>query len=104
MSTAEITGSFTRLPIELEALLVCPRCKCRLEVQRSECLCTHPGCGTSYPIRRGVPVLFNETTSLFSIAGVLAGEDKPFPLAAQRRSPVHLRPAALAQRKHGIGA
>ncbi len=79
MSTAELTGHYTRLPAELENLLVCPRCKCRLEISRSECRCTHPGCGGTYPVRRQVPVLVNETNSLFSIAGVLAGEDKPFP-------------------------
>lgn len=78
MSTAEIAGHFTRLPEELEGLLVCPRCRCRIEVQRNECRCTHPGCGAVYPLRQGVPVLFNEQDSLFSIAGVLKGEDKPF--------------------------
>jgi SAM-dependent methyltransferase/uncharacterized protein YbaR (Trm112 family) len=78
MSTAEITANATRLPADLEARLVCPRCKCRLEVGRSECRCTHPGCGVCYPVRRRVPVLFNEATSLFSISGVLAGADKPF--------------------------
>lgn len=78
MSTAEMTGGYTRLPEELEGLLICPSCRCRLEVERSQCRCTHPGCGAKYPIRQGVPVLFNEKESLFSIAGVLKGEDKPF--------------------------
>ena len=88
MSTAQITGHYTRLPVELENLLVCPRCKCRLEVQRTEATCTHPGCGAKYPIRQQVPVLFNEANSLFSIAGVLRGEDKPFksPPSALRRT------------------
>lgn len=78
MSTAEVIGHFTRLPAELENLLVCPRCKCRLAVHRTDCRCSHPGCGAVYPIRRQVPVLFNEADSLFSISGVLRGEDKPF--------------------------
>jgi SAM-dependent methyltransferase/uncharacterized protein YbaR (Trm112 family) len=78
VSTAELIGNCTRLPAELESLLVCPRCKCRLEISRSECRCTHPGCGGTYPVRRQVPVLINELNSLFTIAGVIRGEDKPF--------------------------
>jgi SAM-dependent methyltransferase len=78
VSTVEIVEHFTRLPAELENLLVCPRCKCRLELRRTECRCTHPGCGAAFPLRGRVPVLFNEANSLFSISGVLRGEDKPF--------------------------
>ena len=51
MDTAEVTGHFTRLPAELEAQLVCPRCKCRLEVYRTNCRCTHAGCGVTYYYR-----------------------------------------------------
>lgn len=79
MSIAEVTGFFTRLPADLETRLVCPRCKCRLEMHRSQCDCTHPGCGASFPVRRQVPVLINEANSLFSIAGVLAGSERAFP-------------------------
>ena len=84
VSTAEIVENCTRLPIELEAMLICPRCRCRLEVRRTECRCTDPGCGATYPIRQKVPVLFNESNSLFSIAGVLRGEDKPFTAPPRR--------------------
>ena len=82
MSTAELVGQCTRLPADLENQLICPRCRCRLELSRSECVCTHPGCGASYPLRRQVPVLINEANSLFSIAGILQGVDKPFPQPA----------------------
>lgn len=78
MSTADVLERVTRLPADLEGLLVCPRCKCRLELRRTECRCTHPGCRAIYPVRRQVPVLINEANSVFSIAGVLRGEDKPF--------------------------
>ncbi len=78
MSTLASTEHYTRLPGDLEELLICPRCKCRLEIQRNDCRCTHPGCGAIYPIKGQVPALFNEANSLFTIAGVLRGEDKPF--------------------------
>jgi SAM-dependent methyltransferase len=37
-----------------------------------------------YPVRGQVPVLFNEASSLFSISGVLRGEDRPFANAPGR--------------------
>jgi SAM-dependent methyltransferase/uncharacterized protein YbaR (Trm112 family) len=94
LSTAEVIPHFTRLPAELEALLVCPRCKCRLEVHRTDCRCTHPGCGGSYPLRQQVPVLINEAASLFSISGILRGQDKPFqtPPGPARRLLARLAP------------
>ncbi len=98
MSTVEATAHYTRLPEELENLLVCPRCKCRLEVGRTECRCTHPGCGATYPMRRQVPVLINESNSLFSIAGVLSGDDKPFaePRGTLRQTLSRLAPSLSA--------
>ncbi len=98
MSTAELTEHVTRLPAELESLLVCPRCKCRLELSRQECKCTYPGCGLIYPMRRQVPVLINETNSMFSIAGVLRGEDKPFrqPSGALRQTLSRVAPSLSA--------
>jgi SAM-dependent methyltransferase len=94
VSTAEITEQFTRLPAELEGLLVCPRCKCRLEAHRTGCRCTHPGCGATYPLRNRIPILFDESNSLFSTAGVLKGQDQPFatPPGALRRALSHWAP------------
>ena len=98
MSTAELIGQCTRLPAELENQLICPRCQCRLDVGRYECKCTHPGCGGTYPVRRQVPVLINESNSLFSIAGIVRGEDKPFPKApgAARQLVSRLAPSLSA--------
>jgi len=78
LSIAELVESCTLLPEDLETQLVCPRCKCRLTLRRLEARCSHPGCGGTYPIRQQVPVLFNESNSVFSTAGVLRGEDQPF--------------------------
>ena len=82
MSTLELTEPLTKLSAELEALLVCPRCKSGMEIGPDGCRCTDCECGVRYPLCNGVPVLFNETESLFSIAGVLSGRDKPFPTPA----------------------
>ena len=36
---------------------VCPRCRCALEWSRTECRCTSAGCGATYPVKDGIPVL-----------------------------------------------
>lgn len=82
MTTSAVTAPQIRLPADIAARLVCPRCKSPLELQADECCCAAVDCGTRYPLRHGVPVLFNEAQSLFSIAGVLRGEDRPFPEAS----------------------
>jgi SAM-dependent methyltransferase/uncharacterized protein YbaR (Trm112 family) len=82
VSTSELTEAPTKLSAELEMLLVCPRCKSRLEIRLDDCQCTAGECAAVFPLWHGVPVLFNEADSLFSIAGVLSGEDRPFPTAA----------------------
>lgn len=84
MTPAITTVPQTRLPAAIAAQLACPRCKSPLELRADDCHCTADDCGQSYPLRHGVPVLFNEADSLFSIAGVLRGEDKPFPSPAAR--------------------
>jgi SAM-dependent methyltransferase/uncharacterized protein YbaR (Trm112 family) len=79
---SELTEPSTKLSAELESLLACPRCKNGLDVGHDECRCLAEDCGAAFPMWHGVPVLFNEADSLFSIAGVLAGTDRPFPTAA----------------------
>jgi SAM-dependent methyltransferase/uncharacterized protein YbaR (Trm112 family) len=103
VSTAEIAEPFTRLPAELENLLVCPRCKCRLEVHRTGCRCTHPGCGAKYPLRNRIPVLFDDSNSLFSTSGVLEDNDQPLatPPGALRRALAHWTPT-LSQNTCGL--
>ncbi len=78
MTIAELHEKHTRLADSLERQLVCPRCKSRLEVGDEQCVCLGPDCGASYPIWEQVPVLVNESASLFSGAGILSGVDKPF--------------------------
>ncbi len=82
VSTSELTEPLTKLSAELEARLVCPRCKSGLEIRQDDCQCTAAECAAVFPLWHGVPVLFNEAVSLFSIAGVLRGEDRPFPTPA----------------------
>lgn len=84
MTPATATAPQMRLPADIAARLVCPCCKSTLELEAAQCRCSAAECGASFPMRHGVPVLFHEAASLFSIAGVLRGEDRPFPTPAGR--------------------
>jgi len=50
---------------DLMSLLVCPACKVNLCWKNCTLACQQ--CGQSYPILNGVPILINETNSIFSI-------------------------------------
>ena len=50
------------LDADLLAILACPACRSRLQVQEaaSELVCTSPACGLAYPVRDDIPVLLIE--------------------------------------------
>jgi uncharacterized protein YbaR (Trm112 family) len=47
----------------VRAMLECVRCYAPLQIDESHCVC--PKCQTSYPICDGIPVLIDDSTSLF---------------------------------------
>jgi uncharacterized protein YbaR (Trm112 family)/SAM-dependent methyltransferase len=48
-------------------LLCCPICKSRLHTADTTLVCSSSDCGRSFPVVEGVPILINESASLFSI-------------------------------------
>lgn len=58
------------LPIKLSAnavsLLRCPICQGNLRVSDKGCICLRSTCGESYPVVRGVPILFSNQGSVLS--------------------------------------
>jgi len=50
----------------IEESLRCPVCGSNLMKDHEQILCQNRGCGETYPIVRGVPVLINQSSSLFS--------------------------------------
>lgn len=48
--------------------LCCPVCRSKLETVDDHFLCVSAQCGTTFPIIDGIPVLINESNSLFSIS------------------------------------
>jgi SAM-dependent methyltransferase len=70
-----MTGA--RLSPEVESLLRCPACRGTLSRSPGETLeCA--GCGRRYPIVGGIPVLVDETRSVFSIGGFVTREPTYF--------------------------
>jgi SAM-dependent methyltransferase len=57
----------------LTGRLRCPACAAALSMDPGRAACA--GCGASYPVVRGVPVLIDESKSLFRIAGAVASAE-----------------------------
>lgn len=71
-----VRGSVRQAPsldgcVELDSaivqLLTCPCCGGRLELSGATLLCRDEKCANTFPVVRGIPILINEETSLFSI-------------------------------------
>lgn len=69
------------MPLLMEStqqLLRCPICKSNLVLADSQFKCTNVHCGAFFPIVNGVPVLINESSSLFSIDEVVNNKNTIF--------------------------
>lgn len=69
-----------RLSAAAWQLLRCPACSAEMRRDGDSLDCT--GCGTRFPVVRGVPVLINERDSLFRIDQIVAGAAEAVPGAA----------------------
>jgi SAM-dependent methyltransferase len=67
-----------RLTPDQQALLRCPRCTATLSWTDEAASCTGPACAIRYPITDGVPVLIDESKSIFDIADFLARRETTF--------------------------
>lgn len=56
-----------KLSNAVQELLRCPICKARLDKIDGQLVCADPECRTPFPIIDGIPVLLNESSSVFSI-------------------------------------
>jgi uncharacterized protein YbaR (Trm112 family) len=51
---------------DMMALLCCPACGGDLDAAADMLICSRPGCGRTFPIRDGVPILIDDERSVFS--------------------------------------
>lgn len=51
----------------IQQALRCPICKSPMVHLEDELRCTHDACAKSFPVIAGIPILINESASLFNI-------------------------------------
>ncbi|MCL1472413.1 methyltransferase domain-containing protein [Argonema antarcticum] len=63
-----------------QELLCCPVCQSKLTLEKEKFKCTNPQCETHFPVVDGIPILVNESNSIFSIGDFLKYENTTFDL------------------------
>ncbi len=66
------------LSSENKALLCCPKCKQKLTDKTDHWECLNTGCLSTYPVVDGIPILINESNSIFSLSDFTAKKDTYF--------------------------
>ncbi len=59
------TDSKNKVPQELLEILVCPKCKGRLEYREEESVLICHRCRLRYPIREGIPIMLEKEAEKF---------------------------------------
>ena len=75
-----------KLPLALQDRLRCPICGARLVLAGEQMVCTHADSPHSFPVMDGVPVLINETRSVFTIADFACRQATYFDLSPAGRA------------------
>ena len=55
--------------------IICPICHSIVENINSNLFCQNKNCGAIFPIIDGIPIVINESNSLFSIDGIKKGRN-----------------------------
>jgi uncharacterized protein YbaR (Trm112 family) len=66
------------LSLRIRELLRCPICRSKLELSDSQLRCVNPDCKSSFPIIDGIPILINESSSVFSMRDFVCKSDTFF--------------------------
>ncbi|MCC5870718.1 MAG: methyltransferase domain-containing protein [Gammaproteobacteria bacterium] len=73
LRTQENEGTAVLASLEKAASLVCPVCHSEFRSDSNQLICKSSTCGKSYPILDGIPILINESLSVFRIADYTSG-------------------------------
>jgi SAM-dependent methyltransferase len=84
-------GGNTKLPEVAQRLWRCPICGSGLAVADANVVCVNETCSTSFPIVDGVPILLNESNSVFTIADVRDRRSAAAPSFSERLRAVRRR-------------
>ncbi|WP_414644376.1 Trm112 family protein, partial [Allocoleopsis sp.] len=69
-----------KLPKSVHQRLCCPVCRSKLALTNEQFECTNPPCATYFPVVEGIPILINESASVFSVNDFLNYESTTFNL------------------------
>lgn len=69
-----------KLPESAQKMICCPVCRSKLAFNREQFECTNPPCATHFPVVEGIPILINESASIFSVNDFLNYESTTFNL------------------------
>jgi len=67
------------IPPSVQAVLACPRCRKPLKAGKQRLVCRGISCRAVYPVVRGIPILVDERSSLFSIDALVNEAEQGFP-------------------------
>lgn len=85
----------------LRRTLRCPRCRGELEITGEKLRCERLTCGTSFPIVGGVPILINETRSVFQIKDIVRSAKPAEHSDPMQRLAAKLLPSVSANLRSG---
>ena len=74
-----------KLSENTQQLLNCPVCQSKLELVKEEFECTNSECKAHFPVVDGIPVLINESSSIFSFSDFLNRQDTTFNFQSQSK-------------------
>ena len=78
-------GGQLKLSAGIVQLLRCPICKNKVGLFEEKCRCLDTKCSSVFPVINGIPVLINESNSLFSIEDFLLGRSATFELPKKNK-------------------
>lgn len=100
MDTQLKTNTNLKLTESTQRLLRCPVCRSNLELVNSQLECRDTQCKTYFPIIDDIPILINESSSVFSIGDFLARESTTLkPKSKVERFIVNLMPGIILNLK-----
>jgi SAM-dependent methyltransferase len=100
MTTELKTNNTIKLAASTQEQLRCPVCMSNLESTHSQFQCTNFDCQSCFPVIDGIPILINESASIFSISDFLNNQNNTLkPKSHLERLVVNLIPGIITNLK-----
>ncbi|MBR8834776.1 MAG: methyltransferase domain-containing protein [Stigonema ocellatum SAG 48.90 = DSM 106950] len=77
----KINHSQVKLSTRVQEILSCPICNTQLELRSEDCQCRNHECKAVFPVIKGIPILIDEESSIFSINDFLENRNTTIDLS-----------------------